>query len=188
MEEAPPGNGGRVLVPWYEGERTPDVPFGAAATLGFDSGDLAGARPAAACRAVVEGHVLNLWDGSTRMPVAPREIRLTGGLSASPAWCQTIADVFDAGVVPVAGEGAALGAAIHAAWVWRREQGETCSLAEVAAPFVVLEEARRCRPRAEHRATYATLRRLFRALSRRLRGLEGEDPFALRREVAGPSA
>jgi xylulokinase len=188
VEEAPPGNGGRVLIPWYEGERTPDVPFGAAATLGFDVDDLAGARPAAAGRAVVEGHVLNLWDGSTRMPVTPQEIRLTGGLSASPAWCQTIADVFDAETVPVAGEGAALGAAIHAAWVWYREAGEPRTLAEVAAPFVVLEEARRRRPRAERRAAYGLLRRLFRALSRRLRGLEGEDPFVLRRELAARSA
>jgi xylulokinase len=184
VEEAPPGNGGRVLIPWYEGERTPDVPIGAAATLGFDTADLAGARPAVACRAVLEGHVLNLWDGSTRMPVTPREIRLTGGLSNSPAWCQTIADVFDAETVPVAGEGAALGAAIHAAWVWYREAGEPRSLADVAAPFVVLEEARRRRPRPQHRAAYAVLRRLFRALSRRLRGLEGEDPFLLRRELA----
>jgi sugar (pentulose or hexulose) kinase len=188
LEEAPPGNGGRVLIPWYEGERTPDVPFGAAATLGFDTTDLAGARPAAACRAVVEGHVLNLWEGSTRMPVTPREIRLTGGLSASPAWCQTIADVFDVETVPVAGEGAALGAAIHAAWVWYREAGEPRPLAEVAAPFVVLEESRRRRPRPEHRAAHATLRRLFRALSRRLRGLEGEDPFVLRRELEALAA
>jgi xylulokinase len=185
FDETPPGNGGRVLIPWHGGERTPDVPIGGAVTLGFDVGDLAGARPAAACRAVVEGHVLNLWDGSTRLPVTPREIRLTGGLSASPAWCQTIADVFDAETVPVAGEGAALGAAIHAAWVWYREAAEPRTLAEVAAPFVVLAERRRRRPRPEHRAAHALLRRLFRAVSRRIRGLEGEDPFALRRELAG---
>ena len=188
VEEAPPGNGGRVLVPWYEGERTPDVPFGAAATLGFDTADLAGARPATACRAVLEGHVLNLWDGTTRMPVTPREIRLTGGLSASPAWCQTIADVFEAETVPVAGEGAALGAAVHAAWVWYRDAGRVRPLAEVAEPFVVLEEERRRRPRPEHRAAYAALRRLFRAMSRRLRGLASEDPFALRRALVAPSA
>jgi xylulokinase len=188
VEEAPPGNGGRVLIPWYEGERTPDVPFGAAATLGFDVADLAGARPAAACRAVVEGHVLNLWEGSTRMPGTPREIRLTGGLSASPAWCQTIADVFGAETVPVAGEGAALGAALHAAWVCFREAGEPRTLAEVTAPFVVLEEPRRRRPRPEHRAAYGVLRKLFRAVSRRLRGLEGEDPFLIRRELAALTA
>ena len=187
VERAPPGNGGRVLVPWYVGERTPDVPFAAATALGFDVADLAGARPEALCRAVVEGHVLNLWDGFARMPVEPREIRLTGGLSASPAWCQTIADVFDTETVPVAGEGAALGAAIHAAWAWHREAGEARPLAELAAPFVVLEEQRRRRPRAEHRATYARVRRLFRAVSRRIRGLEGEDPFALRRDLAESS-
>ncbi|MEK7668656.1 MAG: hypothetical protein AAB409_08415, partial [Gemmatimonadota bacterium] len=81
----------------------------------------------------------------------------------------------------------ALGAAIHAAWAWHREAGEARPLAELAAPFVVLEELRRRRPRAEHRATYALVRRLFRAVSRRIRGLEGEDPFALRRDLAESS-
>jgi len=140
------------------------------------------------CRAVLEGSVLNLYDGFTRMPVAAREIRLTGGLSVSPSWCQAIADVFAVETVPVQGEGAALGAAIHAAWVWRRERGEARSLADVAAPFVVLDESRRARPRPEYRATYRLLARLFRALSRRVRGLEGEDPFALRAELRASGA
>jgi xylulokinase len=188
VEEAPAGNGGRVLVPWYQGERTPDVPYGAATAFGFEAADLAGVGPAVACRAVVEGHVLNLWDGSTRMPVKPREVRLTGGLSASPAWCQTIADVFETEVVPVAGEGAALGAAIHAAWVWLRETGAERPLGQLVEPLVVLEEARRRAPRPAHRAANAALRRLYRALSRRVRGLPAEDPFELRRALVGPPA
>jgi len=183
VERTPPGNGGRVLVPWYEGERTPDVPLAAPLAFGFGVADMAEARPEVLCRAVLEGHVLNLYDGFTRMPVTPREIRLTGGLANSPAWCQTIADVFGAETVPVRGEGAALGAAIHAAWVWYREAGRGRPLAEVAGPFVVLDEARRRRPRPEHRDANVLLARLFRALSRRIRGLDGEDPFALRRDL-----
>jgi len=109
--------------------------------------------------------------------------RLTGGLSNSPAWCQTIADVFGTEVVPVRGEGAALGAAIHAAWVWGREEGRGQSLAEVSAPFVILEEAARRRPFPGHRGRYELLRRLFRSVSHRIRGMEGEDPFRLRREM-----
>ncbi len=178
--DAPPGNGGRVLVPWYEGERTPDVPHAAPLYFGFG---LAEFEPATLCRALLEGHVLNLYEGFTRMPVTPDEIRLTGGLAASPSWCQTIADVFEAEAVPVRGEGAALGAAIHAAWVWYGETGDERPLAEVAGPFVVLDEDRRRRPDPKHRATYGLLKRIYRALARRMRGLEGEDPFALRRDL-----
>lgn len=176
----PPGNGGRLLVPWYVGERTPDLPLAAPVSFGFGSADF---TPAVLCRAVLEGHVLNLYDGFARMPVTPREIRLTGGLSRSPSWCQAIADVFGADTVPVEGEGAALGAAIHAAWVWTREEGGERPLAEVTAPFVVLEEARRKRPRREARPAMELLRRLYRSVSRRIRGEEGEDPFSLRHEL-----
>jgi xylulokinase len=184
VQRAPPGNRGRVLVPWYEGERTPDLPLAAPINFGFGISDF---EPQTLCRAVLEGHVLNLYEGFTRMPVMPREIRLTGGLSNSPSWCQTIADVFEAETVPVRGEGAALGAAIHAAWVWHRETGDERPLAEVAGRFVVLDEARRKRPEPKHRATYGLLKRVYRALARRVRGLEGEDPFALRRDLVAQS-
>ncbi len=180
VAKTPPGNGGRLLIPWYEGERTPDLPLAAPLYFGFGPGDFV---PEMFCRAVLEGHVLNLYEGFTRMPVKPREVRLTGGLASSPSWCQLIADVFEAETVPVRGEGAALGAAIHAAWVWYREAGQEWPLAELVERFVVVEEARRQRPRPEARPAYRLLERLFRALSRRTRGLEGEDPFELRREL-----
>jgi len=180
VQGAPPGNRGRVLVPWYEGERTPDVPLATPLYFGFSISEVV---PEVLCRAVLEGHVLNLYEGSTRMPVTPREIRLTGGLSNSPSWCQTIADVFEAETVPIQGEGAALGAAIHAAWVWFREADEERELAEISEPFVIFDESRRARPNPQHRSTYGTLKRLYRALTQRLRGLEGEDPFELRRDM-----
>ncbi len=194
VEEKPLGNGGRVIVPWYMGERTPDVPNAAPVYFGFALSDF---QPEVLCRAVLEGHVLNLYDGFARMPATPREIRLTGGLSRSPSWCQTIADIFQADTVPVSGEGAALGAAIHAAWVWHREADEDVSgggggatgereertLARIAESFVVLEEERRARPNPERKAAVIVLRRLYRALSLRARGLEGEDPFQLRQEL-----
>ena len=180
VQGAPPGNNGRVLVPWYEGERTPDLPLAAPLYFGFSISEVV---PEVLCRAVLEGHVLNLYEGSVRMPVTPQEIRLTGGLSNSPAWCQTIADIFEAETVPAQGEGAALGAAIHAAWVWYREAGQERTLAELSESLVVLDESRRARPNPQHRPTYETLKRLYRALTRRMRGLEGEDPFLLRRDL-----
>lgn len=178
VEKTPPGNGGRVLIPWYEGERTPDLPLAAPLSFGFGLDDFV---PEILCRAVLEGHVLNLYEGFKRMPVKPHEIRLTGGLASSPSWCKMIADVFEVETVPVRGEGAALGAAIHAAWVWYGEAGRECGLGELTRRLVVVDETRGQRPQPDLRPAYRSLKRLFRALSRRLRGLDGEDPFALRR-------
>jgi xylulokinase len=173
------GNGGRLLIPWYTGERTPDLPNAAPLYFGFGMDDFDKERLS---RAVLEGHVLNLWCGFRRLPLQPEAIHLTGGLSQSSSWRQMIADVFEAETVPVAGEGAALGAAIHAAWVWGREQGGPVSLAEVAEPFVVLDVARRNKPIARNVEIYRVQKRLFLALSDRARGIAtDEDPFELLR-------
>ncbi len=180
-----PGNGGRLLIPWYTGERTPDLPNAAPLYFGFAMDDFDKERLS---RAVLEGHVLNLWAGFRRLPVEPTAIHLTGGLSRSPAWCQMIADVFEAETVPVEGEGAALGAAIHAAWVWTKEQGKTVALGEVAEPFVVLDVASRKTPIVRNVAVYRTQKQLYLALSERVQGIAShEDPFDLRAVLSHPA-
>ncbi len=181
IRKTPEGNRGRVLLPWYSGERTPDLPLASPIYFGFALTDF---RPEVLARAVLEGHVLNLYEGFRRMPVKPREVRLTGGLSQSESWCQCIADIFAAEAVPVEGEGAALGAALHAAWVWMREKGDELSLEEVTAPFVLKTEARRMRPRAGARPGYTLQKRLFHALVQRAQGKPGEDPFILQKQLA----
>jgi xylulokinase len=175
-----PGNGGRILIPWYMGERTPDVPLASPVYFGFGLDDF---TPEILCRAVLEGHILNLYDGFRRMPVEPKEIRLTGGLSKSEVWCQTIADVFEAEAVPVEGEGAALGAALHAAWVWQKENGAEIALKNLVRPFIVFDESRRKIPKIENVQLHKKQKDLFSALSARVRGKQGADPFALRNEL-----
>ncbi len=143
LHETPPGNSGRLLFPWFTGERTPDLPQAIPVYANFALEDFT--RPVL-CRAVLEGHILNLFDGYRRMPVTAREIRLTGGLSRSDAWCQVIADIFDCHTVPVEGEGAALGAALHAAWVYYREGNPDYPLSELVDRFVKIDEKRRKKP------------------------------------------
>jgi len=176
-----PGNSGKLLIPWYSGERTPDLPHASPVYFGFGLGDF---TKEILCRAVLEGHVLSLYDGFRRMSLDTEEIRLTGGLSQSEAWCQTIADVFEAETVPVEGEGAALGAALHAAWVWFKENGKPHPIQDVVAPFVVLDEKRRRKPEKEYNEVYRAMKQLFHALSSRLRGQKGEDPFSLRIDLS----
>ncbi len=179
-DSTPPAEDGRLLIPWFTGERTPDLPQATPVFFGFGLDSFTKER---LCRAVLDGHVLNLHAAFVRMPGKVEELRLTGGLSRSDAWCQTIADVFEAEVVPVEGEGAALGAAVHAAWVWLEEAGKGVPIEELVETFVVLDHRRRMQPRPDRVEAYRTLKRLFQALSQRLRGLEGEDPFRIRSEM-----
>lgn len=184
VQHVPAGNSGRLIVPWYVGERTPDVPNGVPTYFGFSLRDLNNEE--VVCRAVLEGHLLNLYDGFQRMPVKPSEIRLTGGISQSVAWREAIANIFNAETVAVEGEGAAMGAALHALWVYQMEQGQDVSLEEVVEPYITFDESTRITPNAETVATYQMLVREFSALSARLRNQPTDvDPFRLRKELIG---
>ncbi len=180
IKKTPPGNNGKILVPWFEGERTPDVPLGSPTYFGFALNDFTKEN---LCRAVVEGAVLNLYNGFVQMPVDVKEIRLTGGLSKSPAWMQIIADIFGVEVVPVVGEGAAQGAAVHAAWVWNKEDENTLSLNTISNSFVKLNEAERTRPLDSNSEIYRKQIKLFSTLSKNLRTKSSEDIFKLRTDI-----
>lgn len=179
LRQTPLGNEGRILFPWYTGERTPDLPKAAPLYFGFNLEDF---NRAVLCRAVLEGHVLNLYDGFRRMPVEADEIRLTGGLSKSDAWCQTIADIFGVETVPVEGEGAALGAAIHAGWVYYKQEQSKDVLEELTEIFVRLENERRKFPK--NTDAYHSIKKIFSEVSKRIRTPVGEtDPFRLFSEL-----
>lgn len=179
IKKVKPGNEGRLLLPWYGGERTPDIPHAEPIYFGFDLDDFTKEN---LCRAVLEGHILNIYYGFKKMPVEVSEIRLTGGLSKSPAWCQTIADIFEAQTVPVEGEGAAMGAALHAAWVWKKENEEGKSIQEIVEPFITLSEERRKEPRAKYLPVYRKQKQLYTNLVNRLLDQESKDPFELKYE------
>ncbi|MHA1338856.1 MAG: xylulokinase [Promethearchaeota archaeon] len=166
------GNGGKILCPWYEGERTPDLPEATPIYFGFTMEDF---KPETLARAVLEGHVLNLFEGFQKLPVNPKEIRLTGGISKSPLWRETIANIFNCEVVPVLGEGAALGAALHAAWSYYKNK----SISEIADPFIKLDESQRIKPNPSLVERYNILKQIYIAVSRRIRNLDADNPFKL---------
>jgi len=163
IQKSQPGNNGRLLIPWYEGERTPNVPMARPIYFGFGLEDF---NIEILSRAVLEGHIQNLYNGFKRLPIEPTEIRLTGGLSQSEAWCQAIADIFNAETVPVEGEGAALGAVLHAAWVWGKENAENRTLKEICRPFIKLKELSRKKPIPANRQVYDRQSTLFQELSK----------------------
>jgi xylulokinase len=116
------------------------------------------------------------------MPVKPKEIYLTGGLSQSKVWCQMISDIFNCQVIPVIGEGAALGAALHAGWVWNNENGDKKKLSDIITPFITYGEDLRSTPQNKNVKIYENLKLLYSSISLRIRGLDGPDPFDIKKE------
>ncbi|MEH0936376.1 xylulokinase [Micromonospora psammae] len=114
----PPGADGLVMVPYLEGERTPDRPLSTGAVHGLT---LRTATPAHLARAAVEGMLCALADGldalTAQGAVAERVI-LVGGGARSAAVRRIAPQVFGRPVVvPPPGEYVADGAARQAAWV-----------------------------------------------------------------------
>ena len=114
--DAPAGAGGLSLLPYLDGERTPNLPTATGTLSGLTR---ANATPANLARAVVEGMVTNLaeaLDALRGQGVQVERVLLIGGASASAAVRSMAADLFGVPVhVPESGEYVALGAARQAA-------------------------------------------------------------------------
>jgi D-xylulose kinase len=173
--KAPAGAGGLILLPYLEGERTPNVPDGTGVLLGVNPRTFALAHFA---RAALEGVTLGMNYGLRRLAelgVNATQIRATGGGANSKVWRQIMADIFNAEVVTLkVGEGAAFGAALQALWCWRQHQGDAVTIEEITDQFVALNAGETTQPKPENVAVYAGAQALQDALSRSLRPVFGQ--------------
>jgi xylulokinase len=166
----PAGSNGLLLLPYFEGERTPNVPDGTGVWFGvnkktFDAGHFA--------RASMEGVTLGMNYGLLRLAelgVKPAQIRATGGGAKSKVWRQIMADIFNTEVVTLkVTEGAAYGAALQALWCWRLQEGEEISISELTDRFVELNPGETARPDDKNAEVYRELQALQDEISLALR-------------------
>jgi xylulokinase len=168
----PAGSRGLLLLPYFEGERTPNVPDGTGVWFGvnqrtFEAGHFA--------RAAMEGVTLGMNCGLRRLAelgVKPTQIRATGGGAKSKVWRQIMADVFNAEVVTLkVSEGAAFGAALQALWCWRLQHGENISISNLTDRFVELNSRETAQPNSKRAAVYQELQTIQDSMSLALRGV-----------------
>ena len=154
----PPGAGGVIFLPYLQGERTPNLPKGAGVFHGLTTENM---KPDFMARAVVEGVTLGLAYGLRRfkeLGVAATEVRLTGGGSKSAVWRQIAANVLGLPTVALqVTEGAALGAAIHAAWTYCRVKGKPLTLERLVDDLVLVDKESRVEPEQEAQPLYRDL-------------------------------
>ena len=150
------GANGLSLLPYFEGERTPNRPT---ATGVFGGMNLNNSNAADIARAMVEGMLCGLVDAVDaleKLRVNVKRIILIGGAAKNPAVSQIAAGLFGREVlVPPAGEYVANGAARQAAWallggdsapIW--DLGKIEKISATATPEVV-ERYRTLRDRTE---------------------------------------
>jgi xylulokinase len=170
LRETRAGNGGAIMLPWFDAEITPNVLEPGVRRYGLEAGD-----GPANVRAVVEAQMMALANHAGFMGVSVREIRATGGAAANAEILQVMADVHGAEVRRLkVGNSAALGAALRAYHADVVSEGQKIAWGEVVEGFVEPEQPA-IRPDAARVALYAELRKVYAACEAHALGA-GPDP------------
>ena len=151
IASAPIGSDGVTVVPFFGGERTPNLPNGRGSIMGLTNTNL---NQNNLLRAGAEGASFALRYGVDRLQelgIKASEITLTGGGSNSASWRQIIADICN---VPTRvcnnAEGAAFGAALQALQLLAPDS----SIADIANNHVAFDDAQEAFPDIDNVARY----------------------------------
>ncbi len=181
---APAGAAGVLCLPFFTGERTPDLPDGTGAFLGLTPHNMTRDHLA---RAAMEGATFALaalLDRLVELGLPLRTLRLTGGGSKSPLWCRIVAAATGHAVdTGVHADAAALGAAVHACWTHRRQQQRGIGIAEVLRSLRVIAPGEVIAPDPTLTLTYRARRQVYAetvaALTPCLPGIRGTERSTL---------
>ena len=143
-EKAPVGAEGIVLLPFFNGERTPNLPNGRASVNGITAANF---KKENIARAALESAIFGMrigMEGFNKLGFKAKEIRLIGGGAKSPIWQSIAANVLKLPVrVPAGMEAAAMGGAIQALWCLAHSgvSGLSKNIGELCDEHVVTEGA-----------------------------------------------
>jgi xylulokinase len=169
--ETPPGNQGRVMLPYFMPEITPVILEAGVRRFGGLSADDAAGN----IRAAAEAQAMALYLHSEWAGQRPTRIFVTAGGSENLGLLRVIADVFGAEVqTRDVKESAALGAALRAARTWRNAHGSPADWQELFGAIVTSERGRVVRPAADASRRYHApngLLAVYAACERFARGL-----------------
>jgi xylulokinase len=153
--KAPIGADGLVVLPFFNGERTPNLPNGRA---GINGATAANFRRENIARAGLESAIFGMrigLEGFNTLGYKAREIRLIGGGAKSPLWQFIAANVMNLPVrVPAGDEAAALGGAVQALWCLERDAGRDTPIESLVDEHVILEGGATVNPEPAAVAAY----------------------------------
>ncbi|MDD2232977.1 MAG: xylulokinase [Sphaerochaetaceae bacterium] len=148
---SPIGASGVIMIPYFNGERTPNYPNGKGCILGLTMDNMTDAN---ICRAAMESSIYGLkygLDAFFELGFKASSIKLIGGGSNSALWRQMVSDVCNLPVqLPVNPEAAAFGAALQALLVFSGSK----DIAAIVKEHVAMDESKDCTPDPDSVAKY----------------------------------
>lgn len=149
VEGSKPGAGGIITLPFFCGERIPNLPHGKACLMGIDMTNL---TPGNLFRSAMESALFGLKLGLksfTSLGFEAKEIKLIGGGAKSEVWRQMAANIFNLPIVfPMVDEAAAFGAALQALWCFLNLGRDEVDLNIILSEHVVFDQDKRQTPEA----------------------------------------
>ena len=145
VSRSPRGANGVITLPFFNGERTPNLPRAKACIIGLDGYNT---RPENLLRSALEGATFALRYGIDRLSelgINASEVLLTGGGVGSATWRQVVADVCGVPVTVLQqDEGASFGAALQALGVL--DECEPGDFQQLANDHLTRNESMCCEP------------------------------------------
>jgi xylulokinase len=133
------GADGLTILPFFNGERTPNLPNGRASVNGITAANF---KKHNLMRAAMESAIFAMrigLDSFVSLGFKPKEIRLTGGGSKSKLWQNIAANIMNLPVRILAdSEAAAMGGAIQALWCLENNEGKKTSIEDMADKHISL--------------------------------------------------
>lgn len=170
VSEVPAGSEGLIHLPYFQGERMPNLPNASGVFFGMTTSNFTQSHMA---RSVMEGVSLGLNYGLNRMKdlgIRPKQIRVTGGGSNNAEWRQIIADVFEAEVVALENtEGAAFGAALQSMWCFFLQRGDRVRMTHITDDLVKVDKKTSAKPVKANIKVYRQLQDVHNQLSKACR-------------------
>lgn len=162
--DANPGAEGIITLPFFTGERIPNLPGGRACFMGLNMVNL---TPGNLFRSAMESALFGLrlgMESFKSLGFQPSEIKLTGGGARSEVWRKMAADIFDLPVaVPTCDESAAFGAALQAMWCYSHQRGEKVRLNSLLKAHITFDPDKRYVPSDESVDYYRSVYEHYRA-------------------------
>jgi xylulokinase len=163
-----PGADGLVMLPFLNGERTPDLPAARGSLHGISANNFTQAH---LIRAVVEGVSFGILNGLDLVleGTRPQVIQIIGGGARSRAWRQLLADATGVTIqVPQEEEAGCLGVAMQAMVAQSAADGAPKSFSQIAEPIVRIKAEDTCLPRPEMLTRYAAARAAYQSVLKRM--------------------
>ena len=168
--KAPIGSEGVVFLPFFNGERTPNLPNGRASINGLNAANSSRENIA---RAAMESAIFGMRIGLEAFQALgfrAKEIRLIGGGAKSKIWRSIAANVMDLPVkLPASDEAAAMGGAVQALWCLMNLEGNKISIGELTDEHITINEDQCINPDpasvAAYNKAYAEYNRYLGALA-----------------------